>query len=88
MCAPTTYNFGPVNYLQTPLTRHSVGLFLNYELNEKLEAYSELAFTRNEAAQNLAPIPTVAFYVTNLDNPFFSDELRQLAADQFVLHVS
>ncbi|GAB5414270.1 MAG: TonB-dependent receptor [Congregibacter sp.] len=78
------YNFAPVNYLQTPLTRYSAGVFLNYQLNEDLEAYSELAFTRNESAQNLAPIPTGAFYVTNLDNPFFSDELREIASEQFV----
>ncbi|MFK8029140.1 MAG: hypothetical protein AB8G18_02790 [Gammaproteobacteria bacterium] len=66
------------------MTRYSTGLFLNYDLTENVELYSELAFTRNKSSRTLAPIPTGAFYVTNLDNPLFSESLRQVAAEQFV----
>lgn len=61
-----------------------MGAFFDYAINERLEAYSELALTRNEAAQNLAPIPTGSLYLINLDNPLLSDDLRQLAAEQFI----
>ena len=78
------YDFAPVNYLQIPLTRYSAGLFANYRVSERVEFYTELAFTRNESLQNLVPIPAGGFYVTNLDNPVLSDQLREVAASEFV----
>lgn len=77
------YNYAPINYLQTPLTRYAAGAFISYALNDRIEAYTELAFTRNEAGRNLAPIPTAAGYIVNLDNPFLTDQVRDIASTQF-----
>ena len=78
------YNYAPVNYLQTPLTRYSGGVFLNYELTGALETYFEVTHTRNEARQNLAPVPLFDFLQTNLDNPVLSPEAQQVFADNFI----
>lgn len=75
------YNYAPVNYLQTPLTRYSGGAFFNYDLTNKVEAYTELTYTRNESRQNLAPVPIFAFLDVNLDNPTLTPATQQLFAD-------
>ncbi len=77
------YNYAPINYIQTPLQRTTVGAFLNYDLNDSIELYSELSYAYNEATSNLAPVPAIGFFAVNPDNPFFSPEMQQIAADEF-----
>jgi outer membrane receptor protein involved in Fe transport len=77
------YNFAPVNYLQTPLTRVSGGLFANYEFNRGYELYVESAFSRNEATQQLAEVPAFAFAQVNTDNPVLTPEARQHFIDNY-----
>ena len=48
------YNFGPINFYQTPNTRWTAGTFLTYDLNPHVTAYSELMFTRNETRAQIA----------------------------------
>lgn len=77
------YNFAPSNYLQTPLTRTSAGVFFNYDLDENSELYAEMSHTRNASEQNLAPIPAVGLFLTNLDNPLLAPQTQQFFADNF-----
>ena len=77
------YNFAPVNYLQTPLRRYSGGLFLNYDISDRVETYVEASFTRNEAEQTLAPVPVFGFFAINPDSPLLSAQMQQIAAEQF-----
>ena len=77
------YNYAPINYIQTPLRRTTAGLFLNYDLNDSVELYSEMSVAYNDATTNLAPVPAAAFFAVNPDNPFFSPEMQQIAADEF-----
>ncbi len=77
------YNFAPVNYLQTPLRRYSGGLFLNYDISDRVETYIEASFTRNEATTSLAPVPAFGFFLINPDSPTLSAQMQQIAADQF-----
>ena len=77
------FNFAPLNYLQTPLTRYSGGLFLNYDLSAQVESYVELIYSRNEAARNLAPVPATGIFTINLDNPTLSEATRLIATEQF-----
>ncbi len=79
------YNYAPVNYLQTPLTRYSVGLMGTYDVSDKFEAYVEAAYTRNEASQTLAPSPFAEFVLVNTDNPVLTPETRQLFEEQMLL---
>ena len=78
------YNFAPVNYLQTPLTRFSTGLMSTFDISDNFEAYVEAAFTRNEAKQNLAPDPVLLFSVVNTDNPVLAPETRQVFEEQML----
>jgi len=75
------YNYAPANYLQVPLERYSGGLFLNYELSDRVEGYAELMYTRNVGRQNLAPVPAFELVTTNLDNPVLSPEASQVFGD-------
>ena len=79
------YNYAPVNYVQTPLTRLSIGLMSNLDVSERFEAYIEAAFTRNEAKQNLAPIPALQFIMVNTDNPVLSPATRQIFEEQLLV---
>ena len=79
------YDFGPINYLQIPLTRYSAGALLNYEITDTAEFYSELMFARNEAISSLAPAGTFSAFVTiNPDNPVLTPASQQLFADNGV----
>jgi len=49
------YNFGPLNFYQTPNERWTAGSFLNYDINSKLSAYGEIMFTRNTTRAQIAP---------------------------------
>jgi iron complex outermembrane recepter protein len=48
------YNFGPLNFYQTPNTRWTGGAFLNYQINDHMTAYSEVMFTRNTTRAQIA----------------------------------
>jgi len=79
------YNYAPINYLQTPLTRKSIGLMATFDVANNYEAYFEAAYTRNEALQNLAPSPFFEFLVVNTDNPVLTPATRQLFEDNFLV---
>jgi iron complex outermembrane recepter protein len=48
------YNFGPLNFYQTPNERWTGGSFLTYEINDHMTAYSEVMFTRNTTKAQIA----------------------------------
>ncbi|MEM7708556.1 MAG: TonB-dependent receptor [Pseudomonadota bacterium] len=77
------YNFAPVNYLQTPLTRFSAGLFANFALTTSAEVYAELSFANNQSEQQFAAIPATGVLTTNLDNPLLTPATRALLAENF-----
>jgi outer membrane receptor protein involved in Fe transport len=77
------YNYAPVNYLQMPLSRFSIGVMGNYNLTDRFKAYLEASFVRNEPVQNLAPVPAFSSAEINLDNPILTPEARQLFTDNY-----
>lgn len=79
-----SYNYAPVNYLQTPLTRYSAGLMVTFGLADNFETYVEMNFTRNAALRNLAPVPAFDFVVVNTDNPLLTLETRQVFEQQML----
>jgi len=53
-----SYNFGPVNYLQLPLTRRQAAAFIRYDLvPDSVELYSRVTYTTYSADQQLAATP-------------------------------
>jgi outer membrane receptor protein involved in Fe transport len=83
--ATDRYNYAPVNYIQTPLKRLTLGLQGNYDLTSNFEAYVEATFARNESRRNLAASPAFDFVLVNTDNPVLSPETRQVMEDQMLI---
>lgn len=54
------YNFGPVNHFQRPAERYTFGAFGRYEINEHVEAYTQLMFNHQTSLAQIAP--SGAFY--------------------------
>jgi outer membrane receptor protein involved in Fe transport len=80
------YNFQEVNYLQTPLTRYNGGVTATFELTNGYELYLESSFSRNEVAQELAPVPAFLFFApVNTDNPVLTPEAQQLFIDNYAI---
>jgi iron complex outermembrane receptor protein len=51
------YNYQPFNLLITPSERSSFFTMLNYKINDKVEAYGEVLYSRTTAGFNLASLP-------------------------------
>src|SRR5271169_6543966 len=45
--AADSYNYGALSYLQRAAERYTAGAFLNYDINEHANVYSEFMFARN-----------------------------------------
>jgi outer membrane receptor protein involved in Fe transport len=56
-CGPGTYDFAPVNYMQTPYERSSFFFQGDYELYDNITAYMEARFANRTSEQLLAPLP-------------------------------
>lgn len=70
-------------YLQTPLQRVTGGLFLNYDLNDRHEAYVEIMHSTKDSAQKLSPIAAAFSAETNFDNPVLTPASQQVFEDNF-----
>jgi iron complex outermembrane recepter protein len=82
----TVYNYGPENYFQRPDERYTFGAFAHYDVNEHVEAYTELMFMDNRTLSQIAP--SGAFFITNslpCGNPLLSDQQFEALCGQFGL---
>ncbi|ADG11729.1 TonB-dependent receptor [Caulobacter segnis ATCC 21756] len=72
--ATDTYNFAPVNYVQTPQERFSVTSLANYEIKPGLRAYAKGNFVNSQVVTQLAPTPVGSrtFRFTLDNNPFLT----------------
>ena len=53
--AGNTFNYGPLNYFQRPDKRYTFGAFANYDVNEHVNAYTELMFMDDRTVSQIAP---------------------------------
>jgi outer membrane receptor protein involved in Fe transport len=49
------FNYGPINFYQTPNERWTGGVFLNYDVNSHVNVYTSVMYMRNEQAAQIAP---------------------------------
>jgi iron complex outermembrane recepter protein len=49
------YNYGPLNYYQTPNERWTAGSFINYQINPHVNVYSSVMWMRNSMSAQIAP---------------------------------
>jgi len=52
--ATDLYNYGPLNFFQTPNERTTAGSFVHYDVTDKLTAYGEVMFSRNTTQAQIA----------------------------------
>lgn len=84
-----TFNFNPLNYYQTPLDRTQVTAFGHYTINQYVEPYAQLLFTRSDVGSQLAPSGTFFNdYFMPLGNPFLTPAARQQICTAFALTVA
>ena len=48
------YNYGPLNYLQRPDTRYNLGAYGHYEINPKVDVYTQLMFMDDDSVAQVA----------------------------------
>lgn len=67
------YNYGPANYYQRPDERYTLGAFGHYQINDHVEAYTQLMFADYSTVAQIAPSGN--FFNTstiNCGNPLLS----------------
>lgn len=78
------YNYAPVNFIQLPQERFTIGGTAHYEINEHAEVYAEGRFANNTVSSQLAPTPifqTPANGFSLDGNPFIDAATQQLLSD-------
>ena len=50
-----SYNYGALSYFQRPAERYAAGAFLNYDVNDHVNVYSETMFARNTSQAQYGP---------------------------------
>ncbi len=78
------FNFAPLNYLQRPDERYTMGAMGHYEFNKAVDVYTSLMFMDDHTVAQIAP--SGAFYgttlLTNCDNPLLTaQEVKALCTD-------
>ncbi|MEP5569254.1 MAG: TonB-dependent receptor [Halioglobus sp.] len=71
------FNYAPDNFLQLPQERYLISAFSHYDVNEKVRAYGEFAYSYNKVPQELAPTPAFTTVEINPDSAFFSEEAQR-----------
>jgi iron complex outermembrane receptor protein len=59
--AADSYNYGALSFLQRAAERYTAGSFLNYDINDNVNVYSETMFARNTSAADYGPSGLFAF---------------------------
>jgi len=79
-----SYNFGPINYLQLPLTRRQIAGFATYDIvPDVAEMYSRIMYTTYSSDQQLASTPVTcggAGCAMPITNPLIPADMRTLLA--------
>ena len=73
-----TYNFNPINFLQTPNTHYDLGATGHYEVSPMLDFYTRLTFADNSAVSQLAEVPINQIFDINYDNPLITPQERAI----------
>ncbi len=73
------FNFAAPSYFQRPDERVIVGTFAHYDINEKIEAYTELMFMDTKSTTQFGPAGNFFTSVTaTCANPLMSDQQRMI----------
>ncbi len=68
-----SYNYNPVNYLQTPSKRTYISLFGNYEITDGIRAFTEASYTQTRGSRLIAPEPLAPLVFFGSPAPYAAD---------------
>jgi outer membrane receptor protein involved in Fe transport len=68
-----SYNYNPVNYLQTPSKRTYASLFANYELTDTISAFTEATYVETRGNRLIAPEPLAPLVFFGSEAPYSPD---------------
>jgi outer membrane receptor protein involved in Fe transport len=80
-----TYNYAPVNYIQTPYKRTNVFLDGKYELTESVEFRANIRANFRQSAQELAPTPLTTETDPGYGVTFGGNQYNGISADNYYL---
>jgi iron complex outermembrane recepter protein len=72
-----SYNFAPLNALQSPLERNSAFARAEFELSDSTRVYAQGLYSDYSVTGQIAPTPLFDAFIP-VDNPFVPDDLRLL----------
>ncbi len=73
----TPFNFNPPNYFITPLERTQITALGEYSINDNVQVYADLFYTRSKVELNLASTGTFNnVYTVPIGNPFIPAAMR------------
>jgi iron complex outermembrane recepter protein len=81
--ATDAYNYGGLSYIQRQGVRYTAGGFINYDVNDHINVYSETMFARNESTAQYGASGLFAFGKEVIDcanNPLFAANTAAVAA--------
>jgi outer membrane receptor protein involved in Fe transport len=72
--ATDSYNYGGLSYLQRAAERYTAGAFLNYDINDKTNVYSDFMYARNTSSANYGPSGLFTYTAANVScaNPLLT----------------
>jgi iron complex outermembrane receptor protein len=84
-----SYNYGALSFLQRQAERYTSGAFLNYDVNDNVNVYSETMFARNTSTASYGPSGLFAFGTPTIScsNPLLTaGELATLCTPQNIAY--
>lgn len=81
--ATDSYNYGGLSFLQRAAERYTAGSFLNYDINDHTNVYSDFMYARNSSEANYGPSGLFSYTAATIScaNPLLSaQELSILCA--------
>lgn len=73
------YNYQPVNYAQTPLTRYNAMAIARYQITDGIEFFARGSYTHAKVSALLAPTATAGYtFDISPENPFLTPDERTL----------
>lgn len=76
--ATDSYNYGALSYAQRKASRYTAGAFLNYDVTDQINVYSETMFALNTSSGQYGPSGAFAYvnFTTHCSNPLFTQSER------------
>ena len=74
--ATDSYNYGGLSYLQRAAERYTAGSFLNYDINDNVNVYSDFMYARNSSSANYGPSGLFSYTAATIScaNPLLSPQ--------------